>query len=316
MPDNTPTPGPGWGVYLAGVGAAAATTFFDRVRNGEVSALRKTGIALREMIGSDDFTSGNASMLALLIFCLVTALMVSVYSPREQKEAFVLGLGVLAAMGMAIAPPEQTSLHAAPSTAAGTPAQPVKVGGFSWMSSAHAQATPPPAIPSAAPLPPASQAAGQGRADDSRAGVWVFLDGPQRLQPRETRVLVFSLQTRATVLNAPASPAFQLSLPAGSYQFEISHLGYRSTVFNLDLKPGTQAIQVPMEAVNMELLNFFGPAKGRPKIKPDWALKLDNAARSCGESHDKAQASAALKGLDKRWLNNLSDEARRSICQA
>ncbi|MEO6281278.1 hypothetical protein [Roseateles sp.] len=298
MPKNTSTQGAGWGVYLAGVGAAAATTFFDRVRNGEVSALRKTGIALREMIGSNDFTSGNASMLALLIFCLVTALMVFVYSPREQKEAFVLGLGVLAAMGMAIAPPEQTTLHAAPTA----PLAPVHVSEFSWISSAHAQPTP---------------AAEQSRADDLRtAGIWVFLDGPQRLQPRETRVLVFSLRTHATVLNAPASPAFQLSLPAGSYQFEISHIGYRSTVFNLDLKPGSQAIQVPMEAVNMELLNFFGPAKGRPKIKADWAQKLDNAAQSCAESHDRVQAAAALKGLDKRWLNNLSDEARRTLCQA
>lgn len=296
MPSNN-SGSPVWGVYIAGVGAAAASTFFDRVRNGDVSALRKTGIALYEMLGSSDFTSGHASALALLIFCLIAALMVFVYGPRELKEAFVLGLGVLAAVGMAIAPSPQTTLHAAQaeSTPAATPA--ARLTEFSLIPSAHAQTLPQaPASPSAL------------------AGVWVFLDGPQRLQPRETRVLVFSLQTHAAVLNAPASPAFQLSLPAGSYQFEISHLGYRSTVFNLDLKPGAQAIQVPMEAVNMELLNFFGPAKGRPKLKADWAQKLDSAARTCAETRDKAQAAAVLKGLDKRWLNNLSDEARRSIC--
>ena len=307
MPRDTTTPNASsWGLYIAAVGAAAATTFFDRVRNGEVSALRKTGIALREMIESSEFTSGSASMLALLIFCLVAALMVFVYRPKEHKEAFVLGLGVLAAMGMLISPPALTSLHATPSppdaSAAPTPgasAARITRSEFSWISSAHAQ-----------PLPPS-----QSRTDEAQvAGVWVFLDGPRRLQPQETRVLVFSKQARATVVNAPASPAFQLSLPPGSYQFEISHLGYRSTVFNIDLAAGTQAIQVPMEAVNMELLNFFGPAKGRPKIKSDWAQKLESATRTCNDSHDRAKAAAALKGMSSRWLDNLSDEARRSLC--
>lgn len=294
---------PGLGLYIAAVGAAALTAFADGVRNGNASALRKTGIALREMVESGDLNSAYLSLLALGIFCLIAALMVYVYRPRARREAFTLGLGVLAAMGLAVAPPPPTELRA------GTQPPPLPLATErpahqslgdvlgNLLPSAHAQPQP-------------------GPTESRRATVWVFLDGPSQLRMPETHVLVYSLRGKAVLVNAPASIAFQIALPPGDYQFEVSHAGYRSVAFPVTVEAQTQALQVPMEPVNMDLQNFFGPARTKIRTRPDLARQLDTAMSLCtstgGERNPAARA--ALPGIDRRWLKALAAESRRMLC--
>jgi hypothetical protein len=295
---------PGIGLYVAAVGAAAVTTFFDRVRNGEVSALRKTGIALREMVESGNITSGYLSMFALLIFCLVAAFMVYIYRPSEPKEAFILGLGVLATVGMTVAPPKLTGLHAntesggAPHSVGNMPATLSLSDRFlELIPSAHAQTNEVPNEP-------------------RKAGVWVFLDGPKQLRTPETRVLIFALQSKTALVNAPANAAFYIALPPGGYQFELNHVGYRSVAFPVTLESGTQVLQVPMEQVNFELQNFFGPTRTKVRARPDIARQLDSALSACAsDATDRNNvAASALTRLDKSWIKALSPEARRMLC--
>jgi hypothetical protein len=257
-------------------------------------------------------TSGYLSLLALMIFCLVAALMVYIYRPREPKEAFVLGLGVLAAVGMTVAPPKPTGLRAdadagsAPHAASEVPTtlslEDILLG---LLPSAQAQNTNVPDEP-------------------RRAGVWIFLDGPQQLRTPEAHVLIFGLQSKSALVNAPANAAFYIALPPGRYEFEISHMGYRSVAFSVAVESGTQALQVPMNQVDMELQNFFGPSRTKVKPRPEIARQLDSAQASCADAATdrtsaanaaaNAAAASALVGLDKRWIKALPPEARRMLC--
>ncbi|WP_457445178.1 hypothetical protein [Roseateles sp. P5_E4] len=295
---------PAIGIYVTAVGAAAVTTFFDRVRNEEVSALRKTGIALREMVESGDVTSGYLSMFALLIFCLVSAFMVFVYKPREPKEAFVLGMGVLAAVGMTVAPPKSTNLHVD-----GAAGQPPKAA-----NEVPAKLTLSDAVLGL--FPSANAQTKEAPAEPRRAGVWVFLEGPQQLRTPETRVLIYALQSKTALVNSPANAAFYIALPPGSYQFELNHVGYRSVAFSATLESGTQVLQVPMEQVNVELQNFFGPTRTKVRTRPEIARQLDGAQAACasGGGEQSNTAKSALAGIDKRWLKALSPEARHMLC--
>lgn len=277
------------GTYVAAVGAAFVTTFFDHVRNREASAMRKTGVAIRELVDWTTVATYGPSATAILMFCAVAALLVFVYRPKELKESFLLGLSVLAAVGMTVPPVERTGVQASRTEAA------PKLGILNLLpiSTANAQA--------------------QQYPSRSERMVWIFLEGPKQHQMPETNVMVYSRGGGNLVINALVNTVFYMTVPDGKYQVEISHLGYRGASFVIDANLPVTAYRVPMRAVSSDSIsNFFGPASAIATEDPSLTQLLERAISECARRNDEVAAALARQiGVPKE---KLSRESRRLLC--
>lgn len=276
---------PSCGIYVAAVGAAFITTFFDDVRNSNISALKKTTIAVREMIKISDTSAVGPTLVSIILFCALAALLVFVYRPKETKESFLLGLSVLVVAGLASPPPINTGVES--------------------VKSAHSDQS------ALFGLLPFSSALAQSEAQKEGHMVWIFLEGPGQHQLPETRVEAYS--NGNLTINTMVNTAFYLKLPPGKHQIEISHLGYRSTSFEISSSDSIEAYKVPMKKVSFDSLsNFFGAQT--ISVQEDTVLTeaVTNAISECKRNNYEAAAVAARRiGVDKEKLQR---ETRRLIC--
>lgn len=105
LPTPVPASSPTLGLYVCTIGAAAAITIFDGVQNQSRAAIAKTGGWFSKVCAGGD-QAAIWFLCALLFFCLFAGLVAFAYRPRENKEAFILGAGILAMLNALIASPQ------------------------------------------------------------------------------------------------------------------------------------------------------------------------------------------------------------------
>ncbi|ROZ78919.1 hypothetical protein [Ramlibacter sp. WS9] len=266
----------GISIYICSMGAAAAVTVFDGVMNEKAAVLIKTGGWFsRVFAGSDQ--AGIWFVLALVFFCLFSALVTFAYKPREAKEAFILGAGVLAMLNALVKPP---SVPGAKQATLETTGQPAARATF-WLSSAHAQTQ---------------------NSDRDRGELWLAVHGIQDSDAPDTRIYIYDARTGAPVINANARQSSKFELPYGKYNVEVARNGYRSVVFEAQIHQPSNLYRARLEPVKFDgISNLFGPEKHALTNDESAAVKLTAAADACTTSNPLGAQNAlrSLKSVDR-----------------
>ena len=267
----------GLSIYVCSVGAAAAVTVFDGVMNEKAAVLIKTGGWFsRVFAGSDQ--AGVWFILALAFFCFFSALVTFAYKPREAKEAFILGAGVLAMLNALVKPPSVPGPKQAALTETGQPSQ----QGMSFISSAHAQT----------------------RVNPRDSGeLWVAVHGLKDAEAPDTRIYIYNAKTGEPVLNANARQSSKFDLPVGKYNVEVVRNGYRSVVFEAEVEQFTNLYHAKLEPVKFDgISNLFGPEKQALPNDRNTAMALTAAADACATSNPVGAQNALrpLKTSDRK----------------
>jgi len=276
------------GNYVAAVGAAFIATFFDHVRNKDLSALKKTAISIREVIELSTVSTSGQSVAAILIFCAMAALLVFVYQPKQTKESFLLGLSVLVVAGLTVPPLSSTGLEVQKAVDV------ARAHSFNLIPMASARAAP-------------------HDAPKEERLVWILLEGPGQHQLPETRVMVYSGASGALVLNAMVNTAFHVTVPAGKSRVELSHVGYRDASFEIDPSRPVTVFKVSMKEVRIDSLsNFFGPSVVPVAEDTTLGKLLERAVTECRQRNTEVAASLFNQaGIPK---NKLERNSRRLLC--
>ncbi len=278
---------PSVGIYVSAVGAAFIATFFDHVRNRDLSAVMKTAVAIREICELSTVSTSGQFVAAIFIFCAMAALLVFVYQPKQTKESFLLGLSVLVVAGLTVPPLQSTGTDAKRIVPAD------RGGAFNML--------------------PISSAYAQQNIPQEERMVWILLEGPGQHHFPETRVMVYSGISGNLIINALVNTIFYVTIPAGKHQIEISHLGYRGVSFEINPSQPVTAYRVPMKGVKIDSLwNFFGPQTVQILEDPTIGKLLEGAISECRQKNSEAAASLFRQtGIPK---DKLERESRRLLC--
>lgn len=272
--------------YISAVGAALIATFFDFVRNGELSAVTKTAVSIKEQLQLTGSTS-SASIAAILIFGAIGAILVCAYQPRETKESFLLGLSVLVVAGLSV-PPATPRADSASRREAGGALMPSLMP----MSSAYADQP--------------AMAGGERR-------VWIVLDGPGQREIPEVRVMVYSGSTGQLLLNNLVFTKFSLVVPAGTHQVELSRNGFRSVSFKINPTQENATYKVVMNRVDFfSAKNFLGPQSVATPEDAELTRLIADSVSQCQQKNAEAAAKSAQQAGMVR--DKLDRDTRRLLC--
>ena len=280
--------GPTTVCYITAVGAAFIATFFDHVRNSELSAMQKTAVTIRDILKLSDGSTSSQLVIAILIFCATAAILVCAYRPKETKESFLLGLTVLAVAGFSVPPVQQTGKEAKSSVVSR------KVSLFDI-------------------LPLSTARADEPRVLTDERMIWIFLDGPGQRQIPETRVVVYSGATGSLLINSLVFTKFYLIVPSGVNRVELSRLGYRNVSFKIDPSRDISVYRVPMKETRFEsLANFLGPESISIQEDPVLSEFLEKSVTECRNKQVETATNYAKQAGVK--AEKLERDARRLLC--
>jgi hypothetical protein len=272
--------------YISAVGAALIATFFDFVRNGELSAVTKTAVSIKEQLQLTGSTS-NASIAAILIFGAIGAILVCAYQPKETKESFLLGLSVLVVAGLSV-PPATPRADAAGRREAGGALMPSLLP----MSSAYAFQQ--------------DKAGGERR-------IWILLEGPGQREIPEVRVMVYSGSTGQLLANNLVFTKFSLVVPAGTHQIELSRNGFRSVSFKINPSQENATYKIAMTRVDFfSAKNFLGPQSAAIPEDADLTKLIADSVSQCQQKNVEAAAKSAQQAGMVR--DKLDRDTRRLLC--
>ena len=278
----------GVSMYVCSVGAAAAITVFDGIVNEKSAVLMKTGGWFsRVFAGSNQ--AGIWFLLALVFFCLFSALVTFAYKPKEAKEAFILGASVLAMLNALVKPPSGTPIALQSMSPALT------VGGINFISSAFAQESIKPS--------------GLGT-------LWIGVHGVLDHDNPQTNIIVYDARTGLPVQNIKARLGGKVALAYGKYNVELNRRGYRSVVFQASVDGAANLYQPRLEAVQLDgLANLFGPRTIDLPNNKEMARSLNSATEACA-SANIAGARAVLVRLKSNEREKFTSDPllERELC--
>lgn len=272
--------------YISAVGAALIATFFDFVRNGELSAVTKTAVSIKEQLQLTGSTS-NASIAAILIFGAIGAILVCAYQPKETKESFLLGLSVLVVAGLSV-PPATPRADSSSRRDAGGALMPSLLP----MSSAYADQP--------------AKAGGERR-------VWILLEGPGQREIPEVRVMVYSGSSGQLLANNLVFTKFSLVVPAGTQQLELSRHGFRSVSFKINPSQENATYKVVMNRVDFfSAKNFLGPQSVVIPEDAELTRLIADSVSQCQQKNTEVAAKSAQQAGMVR--DKLDRDTRRLLC--
>jgi hypothetical protein len=279
----------GFDTYIAAFGAAFFSMFLDRTRNNEVSTIRKIGSGLKDVLTLTDITTAYTTAGAFALICGAALLLVYVYRPKERREAFLLGLGVLTTFTISV-PPADTPKSSQASTSEQRSGSSPKTG---WlMREAYAQ---------------------DAHSAVDRSKIWIFLEGPEQFRAQETLVSIYGRSGTVTS-NWKTNTGIAIELAEGQYQVEIAHPGFRSIAFTIDAKAPAGAYEVRLNSVNIDAIsNFFGPTRVHVNNDPDLSNVLASLHAACTR-HDQAATNDLLKKIRKKLVRSLERSSRSELC--
>jgi hypothetical protein len=287
-PSETSSPASSGAVmrYISAVGAALIATFFDFVRNGELSAVTKTAVSIKEQLQLTGSTS-SASIAAILIFGAIGAILVCAYQPKETKESFLLGLSVLVVAGLSV-PPATPRADSGNRREAGGAMMPSLLP----MSSAYADEP--------------AKAGGERR-------IWILLDGPGQREIPEVRVMVYSGSSGQLLFNNLMFTKFSLVVPAGTHQVELSRNGFRSVSFKINPSQENATYKVALNRVDFfSAKNFLGPQSVTTPEDAELTRLIADSVNQCQLKNAEAAAKSAQQAGMVR--DKLDRDTRRLLC--
>lgn len=280
--------------YMSAMGAAFMATFFDHVRNKDMSAIKKTAVAIREIFEISTASTSGQSIVAIAVFCAIAALLVCAYKPKESKEAFLLGLSVLVVAGVGVPPLQPKNVEA-------------------WNFNASNGTTAFYLLPFPTAYAQDSKSLREDQAMPNESMVWIFLDGPGQRQIPEVRVMAYSGASGALLVNALVYTKFYLVLPSGTSRIEISRIGYRSVSFQINPSLPISAYRVLLKEAQLEsVVNFLGPQNISVDEDTQLAQLLSTSVSQCRANNPAAAAKSAIEAGVKK--DKLERDTRRLLC--